>query len=140
MNELFSPPSFNISNINIPEEFGLSRELFFFDNSDNYVRMDQNMIAANDPFITTQGDHVVETNYMTNGIVFQIRGDLNNDEEKVKAKARRIRDLYGKIPSVLRKGTDKKVNSVDDLDSTKDILPPEYKRHKDRVAHGRIKS
>ncbi|CAB4446954.1 unnamed protein product [Rhizophagus irregularis] len=103
MNELFSPPSFNISNINIPEEFGLSRELFFFDNSDNYMQMDQNMVAANDPFITTQGDHVVETNYMTNGIVFQIRGDLNNDEEKVKAKARRIRDLYGKIPSVLRK-------------------------------------
>ncbi|EXX62458.1 hypothetical protein RirG_161570 [Rhizophagus irregularis DAOM 197198w] len=32
MNELFSPPSFN--NINIPEEFGLSRELFFFDNPD----------------------------------------------------------------------------------------------------------
>lgn len=35
---------------------------------------------------------------LVEGIVFQIRGDLNNDEEKVKAKARRIRDLYGKIP------------------------------------------
>ena len=40
---------------------------------------------------------------MTNGIVFQIRGDLNNDEEKVKAKVRRIRDLYAKISSVSKK-------------------------------------
>ena len=32
MNKLFSPPSFNINNINVPEEFDLSRELFFFDN------------------------------------------------------------------------------------------------------------
>ncbi|CAB4392905.1 unnamed protein product [Rhizophagus irregularis] len=32
MNELFSPSSYNINNINIPEEFGLSRELSFFDN------------------------------------------------------------------------------------------------------------
>ncbi|RGB23926.1 hypothetical protein C1646_773798 [Rhizophagus diaphanus] len=65
MNELFSPPSFNTNNINIPD---LSRELFFFDN------------PANEPFITTQGDHVAETNYMINGTVFQIHGDLNNDE------------------------------------------------------------
>ncbi|CAB5369370.1 unnamed protein product [Rhizophagus irregularis] len=65
--------------------------------------MDQNMVAVNEPFITTQGDHVAETNYMTNGIVFS--------------------------------------NScVDDLDSTEDILPPEYKRYKGRVSHGRIKS
>ncbi|PKY43071.1 hypothetical protein RhiirA4_456999 [Rhizophagus irregularis] len=63
----------NISNINIPEEFGLSSELFLFDNPDNYMQMDQNMVAVNEPFTTTQGDHVAETNYMTNGIVFQIR-------------------------------------------------------------------
>ncbi|CAB4430094.1 unnamed protein product [Rhizophagus irregularis] len=81
----------NISNINIPEEFGLSSELFLFDNPDNYMQMDQNMVAVNEPFTTTQGDHVAETNYMTN-------------------------------------------------DSTEDILPPEYKRYKGQVSHGRIKS
>jgi hypothetical protein len=130
------------------------------------------MVAGNEPFITTQRDHVAETNYMTNGIVFQIRGNLNNDEEKVKAKARRIRDLYGKISSVFKEALKKAVDdedfslyntinqwiikkeltrqqegetsiqlhSVDDLDSTEDILPPEYKRHKGQVAHKRIKS
>ncbi|RGB29639.1 hypothetical protein C1646_766362 [Rhizophagus diaphanus] len=76
------------------------------------------------PFITTQGDLVTEANYMTNGIVFQIRGDLNNDEEKVKAKARRIRDLYGKIPNG---ETSIQLHSVDDLDSTEDILPQNIK-------------
>ncbi|CAB5313279.1 unnamed protein product [Rhizophagus irregularis] len=57
MNELFSPSSYNINNINIPEEFGLLRELFFFNNPDNYMQMDPNMVAANEPFITTQRDH-----------------------------------------------------------------------------------
>ncbi|CAB4430111.1 unnamed protein product [Rhizophagus irregularis] len=134
---------------------------------DNYMQMDPNIVAANEPFITTQGDHVAETNYMTNGIVFQIRGDLNNDEEKVKTKARRIRDLYGKISSVFKEALKKAIDdedfslhqeffseltrqqegetsiqlhSVNDLDSTEDILPPEYKRHKGRIAHKRIKS
>ncbi|CAB4410724.1 unnamed protein product [Rhizophagus irregularis] len=139
---------------------------------DNYMQMDPNIVAANEPFITTQRDHVAETNYMTNGIVFQIRGDLNNDEEKVKTKARRIRDLYGKISSVFKEALKKAIDdedfslyntinqwiikkeltrqqegetsiqlhSVNDLDSTEDILPPEYKRHKGRIAHKRIKS
>ncbi|CAG8724600.1 17794_t:CDS:2, partial [Rhizophagus irregularis] len=126
-------------NINIPEEFGLSRELFFFDNL-----MDQNMVAANGPFITTQGDHVVETNYMTNGIVFQIRGDLNNDEEKI------YMEKFPVFKEVLKKAVEdedfslynttnqwiikkEQTRSFDDLDSTEDIPPPEYKRHKGRV-------
>ncbi|PKY56945.1 hypothetical protein RhiirA4_428615 [Rhizophagus irregularis] len=83
---------------------------------DNYMQMDPNIVAANEPFITTQGDHVAETNYMTNGIVFQIRGDLNNDEEKVKTKARRIRDLYGKISSVFKEALKK---AIDDEDFSK---------------------
>ncbi|CAG8627228.1 12682_t:CDS:2 [Rhizophagus irregularis] len=32
MNELFSSSSFNINNINISEEFDLSKKLFFFNN------------------------------------------------------------------------------------------------------------
>uniref|UniRef100_U9T4G6 Uncharacterized protein n=1 Tax=Rhizophagus irregularis (strain DAOM 181602 / DAOM 197198 / MUCL 43194) TaxID=747089 RepID=U9T4G6_RHIID len=51
---------------------------------------------------------------MTNSIVFQIRGDMNNDEEKVKAKARQIRDLYGKISSVFKEALK---NAVYDEDS-----------------------
>ncbi|RGB23958.1 hypothetical protein C1646_676730 [Rhizophagus diaphanus] len=41
MSELFSPLSFNINNINIPEEFGLSRELFFFDNPESIEEYEQ---------------------------------------------------------------------------------------------------
>ncbi|RGB29776.1 hypothetical protein C1646_672203 [Rhizophagus diaphanus] len=103
--------------------------------------------------------------------VFQIRGELNNDEEKVKVKARQIRDLYGIISSVFKEALKKAVDdehsilyhtinqyiikkeltrqkgetsiqlhSFDDLDSTEDILPPEYKRLKGRVTHKRIES
>ncbi|POG61679.1 hypothetical protein GLOIN_2v1883422 [Rhizophagus irregularis DAOM 181602=DAOM 197198] len=92
--------------------------------------MDQNMVAANGPFITTQGDHVVETNYMTNGIVFQIRGDLNNDEEK-KAVEDEDFSLYNTTNQWIIKK--EQTRSFDDLDSTEDIPPPEYKRHKGRV-------
>ena len=69
---------------------------------DKYLQMEPNIVAANEPFITAQGDYIVENNFATNGIVFQIRGDLN-DEEKVKVKARRIRDLYGKTSGILKK-------------------------------------
>uniref|UniRef100_U9T279 Uncharacterized protein n=1 Tax=Rhizophagus irregularis (strain DAOM 181602 / DAOM 197198 / MUCL 43194) TaxID=747089 RepID=U9T279_RHIID len=87
------------------------------------------MVAANGPFITTQGDHVVETNYMTNGIVFQIRGDLNNDEEKA------VEDEDFSLYNTTNQWIIKKeqTRSFDDLDSTEDIPPPEYKRHKGRV-------
>ncbi|UZO05570.1 uncharacterized protein OCT59_025914 [Rhizophagus irregularis] len=104
--------------------------------------MDQNMVAANGPFITTQGDHVVETNYMTNGIVFQIRGDLNNDEEKkysrrplrMKTLVFIILPINGLLKRNRQEGkTSIQLHSFDDLDSTEDIPPPEYKRHKGRV-------
>ena len=69
---------------------------------DNYMQMNPNIVVANEPFIIiTQGDYIAETNYMTNGIVFQIHGDLNNDEEKV-IKARRIRELYGEFSSIFK--------------------------------------
>jgi hypothetical protein len=48
MNELFSPPSFNINNINIPEEFGLSRELFFFDNPGKWQQLKEQYTTACD--------------------------------------------------------------------------------------------
>ena len=118
----------------------------------------------------TQRDYIAETNYTTNGIIFQICGDLNNDEEKIKTKARRIRDLYRKISSIFKEALKKAIdvedfslyNTInqwiitkkltqqqrdeasiqlqDDLDNTDDILPPEYKRHKGQIAHKRIKS
>jgi hypothetical protein len=48
---------------------------------------------------------------MINGIVFQIHGDLNNNEEKVKVKAKQIRDLYGKFSSVFKKTLKKAINN-----------------------------
>ena len=142
---------------------------------DNYMHLDPNIVAANELFITTQGEYVAENDYITNDIVFQIHGDLNNDEEKVKIKARRIRDLYGKIFSIFKEALKKAVDdedfslyntinewiikkeltqqredevsispmqlhNIDYLDSAEGILPPEYRRHKGRVAHKRIKS
>ncbi|RGB31236.1 hypothetical protein C1646_764288 [Rhizophagus diaphanus] len=68
---------------------------------DKYLQMEPNIVAANEPFITAQGDCIMENNFVANGIVFQIHGDLN-DEERVKAKARRIRDLYGKISGIFK--------------------------------------
>ncbi|CAB4433142.1 unnamed protein product [Rhizophagus irregularis] len=138
---------------------------------DKYLQMEPNIVAANEPFITAQGDCIMENNFVTNGIVFQIRGDLN-DEEKVKVKARRIRDLYGKISGIfkeaLKKAMDDEDSSLyntinqwivnkqlaqqredevlfqfhsnDNLNHTEDVLPPEFKRHKGRVAYKRIKS
>ncbi|PKC60311.1 hypothetical protein RhiirA1_468212 [Rhizophagus irregularis] len=84
------------------------------------------MVAVNEPFITTQGDHVAETNYMTNEVIKK----AVDDEDFVFI----ILPING-----LLKRTDS-TTSVDDLDSTEDILPPEYKRYKGRVSHGRIKS
>ncbi|CAB5383817.1 unnamed protein product [Rhizophagus irregularis] len=87
---------------------------------------------------------------MTNSIVFQIRGDMNNDEEKVKAKARQIRDLYGKISSVFKEALKNAVydedsilyNTINQWIIKKELnrQQEEYKRHKGRVTHKRIKS
>jgi len=80
---------------------------------DNYMWMDPNMVAASELFITTQGDYIAEANYITNSIIFQIHSDLNNDEEKVKTKARQIRDLYGKISSIFKEALKKAIDDED---------------------------
>ncbi|CAB4376477.1 unnamed protein product [Rhizophagus irregularis] len=87
---------------------------------------------------------------MTNSIVFQILGDMNNDEEKVKAEARQIRDLYGKISSVFKEALKNAVydedsilyNTINQWIIKKELnrQQEEYKRHKGRVTHKRIKS
>jgi len=75
--------------------------------------MDPNMVAADEPFITAQGDCIADADNIADGIVFQIRGDLNNDDEKAKVKARRIRDLYGKISSIFKEALKKAVDGED---------------------------
>lgn len=71
------------------------------------------MIAANEPFITNQGDCILtETNSAISSIVFQIRGDLN-DDEKVKVKARRTRDLYGKISGIFKEALKTVIDNED---------------------------
>ncbi|CAB4375525.1 unnamed protein product [Rhizophagus irregularis] len=86
--------------------------------------MESNIVAAK-PFITAQGDCIMENNFVTNGMVFQIRGDLNDKEKLAQQSEDEILFQF---------------RSNDNLNRTEDVLPPEFKRHKGRAAHKRIKS
>ncbi|RIA97514.1 hypothetical protein C1645_813916 [Glomus cerebriforme] len=95
------------------------------------------MVAVNEPFISSQVECIVETNTITNNIILQIHDDLNDNDQKVKVKARQIKDIRYWI---IKNNLIQFHNNNNDLNNIGDILPPEFKKHKGRVANKRFKS
>ena len=46
----------------------------------NYLQLELNMIAANEPFISSQVEYIAETNIIANNIILQICDNLNNND------------------------------------------------------------
>ena len=61
------------------------------------------MVAVNEPFISLQVEYIAETNTIANNTILQIRDNLNDSDQKVKVKARRVKDMYGKFLESLRR-------------------------------------
>ncbi|CAG8671011.1 1343_t:CDS:2 [Funneliformis caledonium] len=79
---------------------------------EKYLQIEQNLIAVNEPFIS-QSNCIVETNPIVNNIIFQIRDDLDDNDQKEKVKARRVKDIYGKFSGIFKEALKKAIDDED---------------------------
>ena len=80
---------------------------------EDYLQLEPNMVAVNEPFISSQAECIVKTNPITNNIVLQIRDGLNDNDQRVKVKARRVKDMYGKISGIFKEALKRAIDDED---------------------------